>query len=82
MKAREFVRKLVLPAGGVLEKKDGDHHVYRLPNGRTLIVPMGGSQSEIAPYLTSKLRRLLREPPRSGSDVTVWAVDDGEKAAS
>lgn len=53
-------RKHVLPAGGVLERKDGDHYIYRLPTGRTLIVPMGGSQSEIASYLPSKLRRLLR----------------------
>lgn len=64
MKAREFVRDHVLPAGGVLAKKDGDHHVFRLPNGRTLIVPMGGSQSEAGSYLLPKLRRLLREAPR------------------
>lgn len=68
MKSREFVRKHVVPAGGVLERKDGDHHVYRLPSGRTLLVPMGGSQSEIAPYLVSKLRRLMREQgPRDWS---------------
>jgi len=66
MKSREFVRKHVIPAGGVLDRKDGDHHIYRLPNGRTILIPMGGSQSEIAPYLTSKLRRLLREPAPEG----------------
>lgn len=60
MKAREFVRDHVVPAGGVLVKKDGDHHVFQLPNGRRLLVPMGGSQSEAAPYLVSKLKRLLR----------------------
>lgn len=65
MKSREFVRTILKPAGAVLERKDGDHHVFRLPSGRTLLVPMGGSQSEIAPYLLSKFRRLMRhEDPR------------------
>jgi predicted RNA binding protein YcfA (HicA-like mRNA interferase family) len=63
MKSREFCR-VVAEAGGVLERKDGDHYIYRLPNGRTLIVPVGGGHTEIAPYLPSKLRRLLREPKR------------------
>lgn len=61
MKAREFVRRYLVPCGAVLERKDGDHHIWRLPSGRTLIVPMGGSQSEVASYLLPKLRRLLRE---------------------
>lgn len=61
MKSREFVRKVLKPAGAVLERKDGDHHIFRLPSGRTLLVPMGGSQSEIAPYLISKFKRLMRE---------------------
>jgi predicted RNA binding protein YcfA (HicA-like mRNA interferase family) len=63
MKSREFVRKFINPTGATLEKKDGDHYVYRLPSGRTIIVPMGGSQSEIAPYLISKLKRLLKDQP-------------------
>ena len=61
MKAREFVRDHVLPAGGVLVRKDGDHHVYRLPNGRTIAVPMGGSQSEASTGLIAKFKRLLRD---------------------
>lgn len=60
MKAREFVRKYVIPAGGVLEKTAGDHHVFRFPNGATFDVPMGGKQSEAASWLLPKLRRLLR----------------------
>lgn len=65
MKSREFIRKHVAKTGAQLVKKDGDHYVYRLPSGRTIIIPMGGSQSEIAPYLISKLKRLLRdEGPR------------------
>lgn len=61
MKSREFVRKHVEPAGGVLERKDGDHHIYRLPNGRKLVVPMGGSNTETHPYLLARLKRLLRQ---------------------
>lgn len=61
MKSRAFIRDYVVPAGGVLVRKDGDHHVYRLPSGRDMIVPVGGKQSEIAPYLFSKLKRLLRD---------------------
>jgi predicted RNA binding protein YcfA (HicA-like mRNA interferase family) len=61
MKAREFVRKFVIPAGGELLRKDGDHHIYRLPNGRTFVVPMGGSQTEASAFLAPKLRRRLRE---------------------
>lgn len=61
MKARAFVRDYLKPAGAVLERKDGDHHIFRLRSGRTLIVPMGGSQSEIAPYLLSKFKRLMRD---------------------
>jgi predicted RNA binding protein YcfA (HicA-like mRNA interferase family) len=65
VKSRAFVRDYVIPAGGVLERKDGDHYIYRLPNSRTLIVPMGGAHTEIAPYLLPKLKRLLREPERA-----------------
>lgn len=61
MKSREFIRDYMLPSGGVLMKKDGDHHVYRLPNGRTFIVPVGGKHSEAKPYLVRKLRKMLEE---------------------
>lgn len=61
MKAREFVRRYLVPCGATLERKDGDHHIWRLPSGRTLIVPMGGGQSEVASYLLPKFRRLMRE---------------------
>jgi hypothetical protein len=64
MKSREFVRDYLIPCGAVLRKKDGDHHVYALPNGRTFVLPMGGGHSEALPYLATKLRRLLREPAR------------------
>lgn len=67
MKAREFVREHVLPAGAVLEKKDGDHHVFRLPNGRTIAVPMGGSQSEASPGLIARFKRLVRLSREEGS---------------
>ena len=61
MKAREFVREHVVPAGGVFEKTDGDHHCYRLPNGRRIDVPMGGSQTELAPSVVRRLTRLLAD---------------------
>jgi|HubBroStandDraft_2_1064218.scaffolds.fasta_scaffold88129_3 hypothetical protein len=63
MKTREFVRKHLEPAGGVLDRKSGDHHIYRLPNGHSFAVPMGGKQSEAANWLLPKLRRLLRVAP-------------------
>jgi predicted RNA binding protein YcfA (HicA-like mRNA interferase family) len=59
MKSREFVRDHLVPAGAQLVKKDGDHHVYRLPNGKRMIVPMGGSHSEAKPYLVRRLQKLL-----------------------
>jgi len=63
MKTREFLRDYLVPTGAVLERKDGDHHVYRLPNGRAFPVPVGGCHTEAKPYLFSKLRRLLAEGP-------------------
>lgn len=60
MKSREFIRKFLIPIGAILERKDSDHWIYRLPSGRTIIVPVGGSQGEIASYLVPKLKRLLR----------------------
>lgn len=66
MKSRAFIRDHVMPAGGVLERKDADHYIYRLPSGRTLLVPVGGRNSEIAPYLISKLKRLLRDDGGTG----------------
>jgi predicted RNA binding protein YcfA (HicA-like mRNA interferase family) len=48
VKSREFVRDHVIPAGGELVRRSGDHHCYRLPNGRILSVPMGGSQTEVS----------------------------------
>ena len=72
MKSREFVRDHLTPIGAVLERTDGDHHVYLLPNGRKFVLPMGGGHSEAKPYLLVKLRRMLREPAR---DEPVPAVD-------
>lgn len=66
MKSREFVRDHLLACGAVLDRKDGDHHVFLLPNGRRFLMPMGGGHSEALPYLVSKLRRLLREPVHPG----------------
>jgi len=70
MKSRELERQM-LEDGCVLERKDGDHHVWRLPNGRTMIVPVGGKHSEAKSYLRSKYRRLMREERRSGAQLVV-----------
>jgi predicted RNA binding protein YcfA (HicA-like mRNA interferase family) len=61
MKAREFERELAA-MGAAMVHTDGDHHIWRLPNGERLLVPVGGKHSEIKPYLVSKVKRLLRRP--------------------
>jgi hypothetical protein len=71
MKSREFVRDYLVPAGAVLHKKDGDHYVYVLPNGRKFVMPMGGCHSEAKPYLFAKRRRLLV----AGSNTSSGVVD-------
>jgi len=60
MKPRELEQEL-RRVGAVLEKKDGDHHVWRLPNGSRFDVPTGGKHNREKPYLVAKLKRLLRE---------------------
>jgi predicted RNA binding protein YcfA (HicA-like mRNA interferase family) len=57
VKSREFERK-ISSEGAVLEKKDGDHHIWRLPNGRRLIVPVGGRHTEAKPYLLKRYESL------------------------
>jgi len=61
MKAREFIRDHVVPAGGQFVRRVGDHHVYRLPSGHFFNVPVGGRQTEVAQSLVFKLRRLTKE---------------------
>ena len=61
MKTHEFIKRHLDPTGAVLEKRDSDHHIYRLPSGRTFLLPVGGKHSECKPYLVSKLKRLMRE---------------------
>ena len=63
MKAREFVRKYIVPAGGVFEGTKGDHHIYRLPNGKRVDVPMGGRQSELSDGARAALMRQLKVKP-------------------
>lgn len=68
MKSREFERFL-LSKGCTLVRTDGDHHIWQLPNGRKMVVPVGGRHTEAKPYLEARYRRLQREAPeprRSG----------------
>lgn len=62
MKAREFIR-LVRAAGGHLHRMRGDHAVYRLPNGRLIDIPQGGTRGEVGIYKERQLERLLNEGP-------------------
>lgn len=62
MKTREFIRDQLLPSGAVKVRKVGDHHLYRLRNGRIFALPIGGTHTELKPYLAAKLRRLLKDP--------------------
>lgn len=59
MKSRELM-ELIRNAGGVFIRKKGDHHCFRLPNGRFIDVPHGGHQTEVATRLLAKFRRLTR----------------------
>jgi len=61
MKSREFVRKYLTPLGATCVKRQGDHHVYQLPNGAKIQVPMGGGHAEAKPYLVRRLQRLLED---------------------
>lgn len=61
MKSREFVRKYLLPVGAKHVGHKGDHHIYELPNGGRIQVPMGGSQTEASKHLLSRLKRLLEQ---------------------
>lgn len=60
MKAREFERQLARD-GCVLAHTDGDHHVWRLPNGAMLVVPFGGKHSDLKPYVERRYRKLRRD---------------------
>lgn len=62
MKSKEFIRKVLVPAGAQFLKVRGDHHVYLLPNGRKFDVPMGGSQTELSKYMEPKFRAAMRGP--------------------
>lgn len=58
MKSKEFIRKVLRPAGAVLVKKDDDHHVYRLQNGRTIAIPCSGTR-EVSIGLLQRYKRLV-----------------------
>jgi predicted RNA binding protein YcfA (HicA-like mRNA interferase family) len=45
--AREFIKRHLRPAGAVLVRKRGDHHIYRLPSGNVIAIPIGGKHREI-----------------------------------
>ena len=58
MKARELLREM-RRAGAELVRKDGDHHVYVLPGGERVALPMGGRQGEVCRTLARRVRAML-----------------------
>jgi predicted RNA binding protein YcfA (HicA-like mRNA interferase family) len=63
MKSKEFIRKIVLPTGAVLLKRDGTHQIFELPNGQRFHVPTGGrNHTEAGAYLQTRFRRLMAMP--------------------
>lgn len=60
MKTREFIRKILRPAGGRLVKNDGTHAIYELPNGQLLHVPKGGrAHTEAGAYLLKRFEKKM-----------------------
>lgn len=65
MKSKEFIRKIVIPAGGVLLKCDGSHQIFELPNGQKFQVPTGGkNHTEAGAYLLTRFKRLMAMPDK------------------
>lgn len=64
VKARDLARAL-LDAGGVIDKRDGDHHWFRLPDGQRVCLPMGGGHSNSSPGIERKVKRALQQLSRS-----------------
>lgn len=64
VKARDLRRELI-DAGAVLDKRDGDHHWFRLPDGQRVCLPMGGGHSNSSPGIERKVRRALQQLAQS-----------------
>ena len=60
MKARAFERML-LRDGCVLVRTRGDHRVWKLPSGNSLVVPHGGKHAEVKVYLLARYAKLREQ---------------------
>ena len=58
MRARELLREM-RRAGAELMRRDGDHHVYVMPGGERVALPMGGRQGEVCSTLIRRVRAML-----------------------
>ena len=67
MKTRQ-ANRLIERLGGVVVRRRGSYHVYRLPGGRTFSIPYSGSHLELSTGVLHRLRRVLAGPPRSGKE--------------
>jgi len=60
MKSKEFIRKVVMPSGATLVRKDGTHWIFKLPNGQRFTVPVGGGDhTECGAYIERRFKRLM-----------------------
>lgn len=57
MKSRQLIRAIER-AGGRLVRTKGDHHIFKLPDGRLLAIPHGGTQNEVSVGMLARARRL------------------------
>jgi len=57
MKAREFER-ILSRDGCSLVRRAGDHHMWKLPNGQTFVVPVGGKHTDVKKYLLTRYTKL------------------------
>lgn len=63
MKSKEFIRKVLKPAGARLVKKDGTHQIFELPNGQLFHVPTGGrNHTEAGAYLMRRFKKRMAMP--------------------
>ena len=43
-----YLARILSNVGGILVRKRGDHHCYRLPSGKVIPLPMGGKHREVS----------------------------------
>jgi predicted RNA binding protein YcfA (HicA-like mRNA interferase family) len=59
VKSRDFAR-ILASAGGEVIRKRGDHHLYKMPSGNVIPLPVGGKHRDVSPNVRQNIRRALR----------------------